>query len=70
MLGALKKVRGWGYSRECLKIMDEVRLVVIATVERQLYPINSDRLVDCLHHPLKAANATKQLGSQPHLLAE
>ena len=55
-------------ARECLEIVNKMRLVVVAAIERQLCPINLPLRMDGAQHPLEAADARKSFGSQADLL--
>src|SRR5262249_22183573 len=52
------------------EIVDEVRLIEVSAVERDLRPVQVTPGVDHLHHLLKPLDAAEQFGGQADFLAE
>lgn len=56
---------------ECAEVVDEVRLIGISRIERELHPsIGVAASLDCFDDPLEAHNATERLGGNSNRCAE
>src|SRR5260370_30110143 len=70
MLPLLAEVRRRREARKALKIVDEMRLVVIAAGQGEVRPGKMPMGVDVPHHFLEPAHAAKQLRRQPDFLGK
>ncbi len=57
-------------SGERLEVVDEVRLIVVAAIERHLCPFNFLDRMGHLNNPLETADPREQLRSKSNLVAE
>ena len=53
-----------------LEVVNKMRLIVIAALERHLNPVDFANSVRCPDHLLEATDAAEQLGRQPYFVAE
>src|SRR5712664_3445846 len=66
--GVRRQIRRRVDPGKCAEIVDEMRLVVVSAVERDLRPINGAAALDDVQHFLKAPHAAEKLWRQPDLL--
>ena len=64
------KIAAWGESRECPEIVNEVRLVVISALERNLRPVHLSLPVNGSQHVLEAAHTAEDFRGQSDLPPE
>ena len=66
--GVRRQIRRRVDPGKCAEIVDEMRLVVVSAVERDLRPINGTAALDDVQYLLKASHAAEKLWRQPDLL--
>src|SRR6267142_5133903 len=66
----LPEIGGWAKSRKTPELVDEMRLIVIATGERDIYPLVRRTTPDLAKHFLKTLQAAKLLRRQSDLVTE
>lgn len=64
MPGALQQIGCRRDSRERMEVVDEVRLVVVPAIERQIDPVDLIGAVGNPHNSLEAAYAAEDLGGE------
>ena len=70
MLRGTRRVHSRRKSGKALKIMNEMRLVIIPAIDRNIRPVNERCAMNLSQHTLKSLHAAERLRREPHLVVK